>query len=322
MRSPRAGPSPRAGSGGCCAVSGQSTGGWLVRQGRVRHRGHDVWYGIVDGGDQAPPLLVVHGGPGIPHDYLEPLERLATDGRSVVHFDQLGCGRSDRPEDPALWTVETFSEEIDVVRRALGLTHVHLFAHSIGGTIALDYLSRRPVGVHSAVLASAVPSIPLYVAQGLDQFGPPGNPDREVVTRHEEAGTVTDPEYRGVLEAWMQQRMMRAPLDAWPEPLTRAFAGMGQDVYATMWDGPQFRPQGTLRDVDLTDRLPAIEVPVLLVHGEHDYVGEPLVRVMLDHIPDVRLHTVRDASHMPWFENPEPFFVAVADFLAGATRSV
>src|SRR5258706_13467896 len=105
--------------------------------GFVVFRGHQVWYRIV-GGPDAPgkrPLLCLHGGLGVPHDYLEPLEAMAATGRRVIFYDQLGCGNSDQPHDPALWTVPLFVEELGVVRQALGLGRVHILGQSWGGML-------------------------------------------------------------------------------------------------------------------------------------------------------------------------------------------
>lgn len=117
--------------------------------------GGRVWY-EVHGSGARTPLLVLHGGPGIPHDYLANLALLG-DERPVVFYDQLGCGQSDRPEDPALWTRERFARELAAVRAALGLEDVVLFGHSWGSMLAVDYLSgltgERPAGVRGAILA-------------------------------------------------------------------------------------------------------------------------------------------------------------------------
>ena len=111
-------------------------------EGTIAVPGGRVWYRSV--GEGGTPLLCLHGGPGFTHYYLESLEALG-DRRRVIFYDQLGCGRSDRPDDPSLWTVERFVEELAQVRAALGLDHLHLFGSSWGGMLAMQYvLDRRP----------------------------------------------------------------------------------------------------------------------------------------------------------------------------------
>lgn len=86
-----------------------------VSEGFVRVQGYKTWYRIVGDLTQTPvglfPVLMLHGGPGIPHDRLEPLEALAATGRPVVFYDQLGCGNSDRPEISSLWSVNLFLQQ-------------------------------------------------------------------------------------------------------------------------------------------------------------------------------------------------------------------
>ena len=107
-------------------------GNAVVTEGFVPFRGHRTWYRVV--GDLSTPtrvpLLALHGGPGLPSDSLEPLAALAGTGRPVVFYDQLGCGNSDRPDDPALWCIGQFQDELAAVRDALGLERVHLLGFS------------------------------------------------------------------------------------------------------------------------------------------------------------------------------------------------
>jgi pimeloyl-ACP methyl ester carboxylesterase len=135
-----------------------------VAEGSILVRGMSTWFRVVGSlvSDQTP-LLCLHGGPGMPSDALEPLEALAATGRAVIRYDQLGCGRSDRPSDSSLWTTSTFVDELVAVRRALGLKRVHLLGWSWGGMLALEYLlDRQPEGVASLVLASSPASAPLW----------------------------------------------------------------------------------------------------------------------------------------------------------------
>jgi L-proline amide hydrolase len=138
----------------------------MRREGYVRFHGMRTWYRVV--GDLhagRTPLLLLHAGPGIPSDPLEPLEALADAGRPVVLYDQIGCGRSDRPRDPALWRVETFLNELRTVRSELGLARVHLLGWSWGGMLAMQYALEHPAGLESLVLASAPASAALWVSE-------------------------------------------------------------------------------------------------------------------------------------------------------------
>ena len=132
-------------------------------EGYIPFMGHKVWYRIV-GDREEPgklPLLVLHGGPGAPHDYLEPLEEMAATGRRVIFYDQLGCGNSRLPEPaPDLWTVPLFVDEVGVVRRALGLERVHLLGHSWGGILAIEYALKYQQHLKGLVISNMMASIP------------------------------------------------------------------------------------------------------------------------------------------------------------------
>src|SRR5205814_3486417 len=132
---------------GARAIAGaHMSGPWPAIEGFLPFRGYRDWYRIV-GAREEPgklPLLALHGGPGAAHDYLEPLEALAATGRRVIFYDQLGCGRSDQPHDPSLWTVALFVEEVGVVRQALGLETLHLLGQSWGGMLGMEYALSQP----------------------------------------------------------------------------------------------------------------------------------------------------------------------------------
>ncbi len=138
-----------------------------VQEGFLPVDGYRVWYRIVGGsGDhEGYPLMILHGGPGVPHDYLENLEALASDTRRVVFYDQLGCGRSDQPDDPSLWRVSRFADELTTVRQELGLDQVHILGQSWGGMLAIEYALRQPQGLVSLILANTTSSIPMWVAE-------------------------------------------------------------------------------------------------------------------------------------------------------------
>ncbi len=134
-----------------------------TREGYIAVPGGQVWYKVMGSGD-AVPLLTLHGGPGAGHDYFEPLEALASD-RPVVFFDQLGCGRSDKPDDLSLWRIERFEEEVTAVRKALDLERVHLLGQSWGGWLAIEYIMGKPSGVVGLILASTSASSPQFARE-------------------------------------------------------------------------------------------------------------------------------------------------------------
>lgn len=182
-----------------------------AREGYVPFRGFNVWYRIVGEREDSGklPLLCLHGGPGVGHDYLEPLEAMGATGRRVIFYDQLGCGRSDHPHDPSMWTVELFVGELALVRSALGLDHVHILGQSWGGMLAMQYALTQPAGLAGLIVANSPASIPLFVSETnrLREYLP--SEVQQTLLRHEAAGTTDDPEYEEAMMVFYRRHVCR-----------------------------------------------------------------------------------------------------------------
>jgi proline iminopeptidase len=272
-----------------------------------------VWFRIVGADSTETPLLVLHGGPGATHDYLEPLAALA-DERPVVFYDQLGCGNSDRPDDPALWTVERYVGEVGEVRQALGLDRVHLLGQSWGGALAVEYVrSRNPEGVESLIL-----SAPLLAAArwGADQRANlAAFPDemQKVVREAESTGDFDSPEYQDAMAAYYARHVCRT--DPWPECLNRTFEKISLPVYLGMWGPSEFTCTGTLRTFSVTGRLDEVPVPVLFTCGEHDEAPPATMMYFQGLVPGSELKVFEGASHEHHLEETDAYLAAVREFM-------
>ncbi|MGW2017896.1 proline iminopeptidase-family hydrolase [Streptomyces sp. NPDC001927] len=288
-----------------------------VTEGTVPFRGFHTWYqvcGRLPGPDGKLPLLVVHGGPGLPHDYLEDLAALAADdGRAVVFYDQLGCGKSDQPEDPALWTLETFVAEIDAVRQGLGLDRLHLLGHSWGAQVALAYMLGKPSGVAGLVLAGIIADAPSYAAETRRLKDSLPAAEREVIDRCEAEGTTDDDAYLGATMSFYQRWLCR--LDPWPEHLVRSVLTMREDVNAALW-GPEWNITGSLKDWSVLDRLGEIDLPVLVTSGRYDMVTPDVIRPVAEGIEGAEWALFEKSAHMPSAEEPDLYRQVVEDFLS------
>jgi proline-specific peptidase len=285
-------------------------------EGYVSFRGHRTWYRVV-GDREEPgrlPVLLLHGGPGATHDYLESLEALAETGRRAVFYDQLGCGRSDRG-DESLWTVETYVDEVGAVRDELELERIHLFGNSWGGMLAMEYALTRPPGLASLMLASSPSSIPQWVAETgrLRRELPPDV--QAVLDEHETAGTTDDPAYQEAAEVFYHRHVCR--LAEWPDYVMRThrFVAEHGDVYRYMNGPSEFHVVGTLRDWDITDRLGELDVPTLVVSGEHDEATPAINRTVAAAIPGAESVIYPNASHMAHVEDPEGYCRLLDDFM-------
>ena len=306
-----------AGSAFFPGVAGTSSG---LRPGEryVDVPGGRVWVNVVGGGPR-PTLLVLHGGPGAGHDYLESLGDLAVD-RPVVFYDQLGCGRSDKPDNPALWTVSRSVAEIEAVRRALGLTWCHLYGHSWGGWLAIEYLLRRSRGVKSAVLASTSGSAPQFV-EGTRYLRTLLPADVQLVLDFYEAkGDFTAPEYLDAVGVFYQNFLCR--LDPYPEPLLRTVANLDRNqVYATMNGPNEFVMTGNLASWDRTSQLCQVRTPVLLTRGRYDEFAEACTDTLQQHLPCTKRVEFPRSAHMAMWEDRRDYMNALASFLSDSDSS-
>jgi proline-specific peptidase len=285
-------------------------------EGHIPIPGGRVWYQILGPDLPGIPLLCLHGGPGMPHDYLENLGQLATT-RPVVFYDQLGCGRSDRPTDDSLWTVDRFVEELVAVRQALGLDRLHLFGNSWGGWLALQYtLDRRP-DLASLTLSSSPPSVARWITDCAELRAALDGPVRDVLDRHEACGYFSCPEYLWAITQFYRRHLCRQ--DPWPDCIERTFAGMSGEVYTAMWGPSEFGPvTGRLRDWDVTDRLGEIRVPTLITGGRHDEARPEHLAVLADGISGSELVIFEHSAHVAFIEERAHYLEVLADFLIRA----
>src|SRR5215469_7674920 len=289
-----------------------------TREGLIPVPGGRVWYQIVGADKPGIPILCLHGGPGMPHDYLESLTDLA-ERRPVVFYDQLGCGRSDRPADDTLWTMDRFVAELAAVRDALGWERVHLFGNSWGGWLALQYtLDRRPE-LASLILSSSPPSVSRWISDCAELRAALDEPVRAVLDRHDAAGYFSCPEYQWAITQFYRRHLCRQ--DPWPDCVEQTFAGMNGDVYMTMWGPSEFGPvTGRLRDWDVTARLSEIAVPTLVTGGRYDEARPEHLAVLADGIRGAELTIFENSSHLAFIEERDAYIQRLDGFLADVER--
>jgi L-proline amide hydrolase len=292
-----------------------------MNEGRLAWDAGSTWYrveGSLGDGSKAP-LIVLHGGPGAAHDYLESITDLsATAGRACVIYDQLGCGRSQHlPDaDAGFWTVELFRRELNALRDHLGISdRYHVLGQSWGGMLGMEHALEHPPGLRSLVVANSPASLELWVqeANRLRSLLPPDV--QETLTRHEQAGTTDSSEYEQAMMVYYERHLCRIPF---PDSLQRTFAQLNEDptVYQTMNGPSEFHVIGSLRGWDITARLGEVRVPVLVISGEHDEATPAVVRPVVEALPAARWELVEGTSHCTHLEAPDLFLGLVEEFLA------
>lgn len=284
-------------------------------EGRIPFRGFETWYRDV-GPSGGIPLVCLHGGPGSSHHSFEPLETLAEEGRRVVLYDQLGCGASDRPDDPELWTVELFVDEIGAVRRELGLERIHLLGSSWGSMLGIEYALTQQAGLVSLTLNSPPTASQTWKAEAKRLRDELPEDVQRVLAKHEEAGTTDDPEYEAAEEEFWRRHICR--VEPLPACVVRGRAAKSRAVYESLWGQSEWNPNGKLRDWDVRHRLAEIDVPTLITSGRYDECTPKLAEEAQRGIPGAERVLFEESSHTAFVEEPERFRAVLTDFLERA----
>lgn len=282
-------------------------------EGYVAVPGGQVWYQIVGSG-RAIPLLTLHGGTGAGHDNLEPFEALASD-RPVVFFDQLGCGRSDIPNDVSLWRIERFVEAVAAIRQALGLNRVHLYGQSWCGWLAIEYMLGKPAGVASLILGSTAASMRQFVDELAPLRAALPQEVQDTLQHYEATGDYYHPEYERAVWAFLGPLFCR--LRPFPQAITRTkeIFDRNRVPYETMWGPNNFTVTGNLKDWDRTNRLGEIVVPALILCGRYDEVTPGCSETLQRALPNSEMHVFEQSAHMAHLEEREHYMQMVRDFL-------
>lgn len=269
--------------------------------------GGKVWYKVT-GNTKGTPLVVLHGGPGYPHDYLEPLEDLAID-RKVVFYDQLGCGNSEKTADSQLWTVEKFVEELRQVVAALELGTYHILGHSWGSALAVSFALTKPIGLASLILSDPYLSSPVWDRDAKRLIGLLPR-DMQGVLKNEKS---SPDERRQVLREYEFRYIFR--MDPHPEPCNESDRKMSREIYNFMWGPRESEISGTLCNLDLTPRLPEITKPVLLLCGRYDEATPEACEYFRSLFPNAQPSFFEDSAHFPFWNKRGEYMKRVQKFL-------
>lgn len=293
-----------------CSESGV-TPGLTPGEGFVDVEGGRVWYEIVGSGNETP-LLLLHGGPGAPSDYLRPLAQVAVD-RPVIFYDQLGAGRSAGPDDTALWTVERYVRELGQVREALGLDEVHILGHSWGSMLAMDYMLTGPEGVKSLVFASPALNLSRWTSDTRELLKQLPPETQATVQKHEAEGTTDDPAYQAAVMDFYARFLSRS--DPWSPHLEAAFEGFNTHIYGYMWGPSEFTATGTLGDYDRESELETLDLPVLFTTGRYDEAVPETVRHYQSLVNNAELRIFEESAHMTMLDEADEYVAVIRDFL-------
>jgi proline iminopeptidase len=267
-------------------------------------------------------VLLLHGGPGCTHEYLEACDSfLPHAGIEYYYYDQLGSGFSDQPSDPSLWEVDRFVDEVEQVRHALGLQRENfvLYGQSWGGILAIEYALAHQEHLRGLVISNMMASAPAYTAYA-EQVLMPGM-DAAVLAEIkalEAAGATDNPRYMELLVPhFYELHSLRMPAEEWPDPVQRAFAHINPEIYVPM-QGPSelgMSPDATLAQWDRVEDLHRIAVPTLVIGARHDTMDPAHMEMMAGRLPHGDYLYCPEGSHLALYDDQEVYFAGLLDFL-------
>lgn len=278
---------------------------------RVPVSGHSVAAYSYGTGDNV--LFLVNGGPGRPS---EPMRNehayLADRGWRVVTHDQLGTGASDRPDDPSLWTVRRYADEIEAVRQALGLGRVHLLGQSWGGWLGCEYVTTYPDSVKSFIAANTCADMPFHMTELRRLIAAFGAQTVDMVDRHEAEGTLDDPEYQAFCTLFYCRHQDRRPTGPRPQ---RRYSELNFGVQLGLWGPAEFSCVGDLRGWSRLDELRRFDRPCLVFNGVHDYLTVKEGALIHQAVRGSEMVVFANSGHRPADDEPEAYYAMLEGFL-------
>jgi proline iminopeptidase len=279
----------------------------------VRGGKYHVWVKRV--GEGPIKVLLLHGGPGFNHTYFWCFEDfLPAAGIEFYYYDQLGSLFSDNPNDPKLWTVEGYTDEVEDVRRGLGLENYYLYGQSWGGMLTYEYALKYPKYLRGIVISNMVASIPEYVRY-INKLR--GQFPTEIVKKLEEYEAKRDydaPEYQQIVLDQLYRKYV-CRLDPWPAPLEVAMNTVNAKIYNTMQGPNEFVVTGTFKNWDRTNDVHRIKTPALLMGARYDEMDSMEIRRISSLMPNAKAVISDRGSHLSMYDDQDWYFRELISFL-------
>ena len=287
---------------------------------------HRVWVKRV-GNNPRLKVLLLHGGPGATHEYLEACDSyLPAAGVEYYYYDQLGSGFSDQPDEPSLWELDRFVGEVEQVRSALGLDagNFVLYGQSWGGILAIEYALAHQQHLRGLVISNMMASVPAYNAYAEQVLMPEMDQAALAEIKSLEAsGETGNPRYMRLLnEQHYVHHVLRMPVQDWPDPVQRAFAHINPAIYVSM-QGPSelgISADAKLAHWDRTAELASITVPTLVIGARYDTMDPAHMEMMARRLPAGRYLSCPNGSHLAMYDDQQTYYAGLIAFLQGIER--
>lgn len=279
----------------------------------------NVWTKRI-GNNPAIKVLLLHGGPAATHEYFEAFDSYFP-GASIeyYYYDQLGSAYSDQPDEPSLWEIPRFVEEVEQVRVALGLNrdNFYLLGHSWGGILAIEYALKYQQNLKGLIISNMMASIPAYNAYA-DKVLMPAMDQKVLaeIKKLEKDGKFEDPRYMELLMPHhYAHHILRMPPDQWPEPVVRSFKHLNPKIYVPMQGPSELGASGILEKWDRTQELGKLTLPTLVIGGQYDTMDPAHMKWMAGAVKNGRYLYCQNGSHMSMYDDQKTYFNGLIRFV-------
>ena len=287
--------------------------------GNIPFGDYKTWYRITgDLTSTATPLVVLHGGPGCSHDYVLPIANVSESGRAVVHYDQVGSGRSTLlPQKGAdFFTVQLFLDELNNLLTHFGIEDDYfLLGQSWGAMLGAEHAVLRPGGLRGLILSNGLASASTWASEAKRLVGEMPAKHRDVLEHALSTGDFTSDAFKVAEGVYYDEHVCRVTPRPREYDITTEYMDADGTVYATMWGPSEFAPTGSLVSWSIVERLQQITAPTLVISGRHDEATPLVQKEFTDNISHAEQLILENSSHMPFFEEPELYIQAVNAFL-------
>jgi proline iminopeptidase len=272
------------------------------------------------GNNPSVKVLLLHGGPGVTHEYLEAFDSyFPAAGFEYYYYDQLGSFYSDQPDEPELWNLPRFVEEVEQVRQALGLDRENFFLYgqSWGGALAIEYALRYQEHLAGLIVSNMMASIPAYNRYAQNVLMPRMDQAAlEEIKRLEAAGEFESPRYMELLiPHHYVHHVLRRPYDEWPDPVNRTFKHINPAIYIPLQGPSELGASGKLLHWDRTNDLAKITVPTLVIGARHDTMDPDHLAWMAEALANGRYLLCPDGSHLALYDDQQVYFEGLIQFI-------
>jgi proline iminopeptidase len=298
---------------------GMQTGGVQIIPVNTPKGEFKIWTKTI-GNNPTTKLLLLNGGPGMTHEYFECFESfLPGEGIEIIYYDQLGCGFSDNPNDTTMWDLARYVDEVEQVRKSLGLNkdNFYLLGHSWGGILCMEYALKYQYNLKGLIISNMMSDAPEYGKYADEVLADLMDPNvLDSIRVIEQKGDFSNPKYMELLtKHFYTKHILRLPSDSWPEPVNRSFGRLNQSLYVTMQGPSEFGIAGKLETWSVKNRLKKIEVPTLVIGARHDTMDPKHMEWMASEVKNGTYLYCEKGSHMCMYDDQKTYFEGLISFL-------